>query len=367
MLDLRPIIAPEVDTIDNAVSCLVAALTAAANTATPTKVYTCRSKPGYTPEIKHLKQLTRRARRRAKRIGREADWEHFCKARHKLTRETAKLNRSMHRERIEEATTSIDRFWKLARWACTRDNPRPTFTPALRSPTGILINNPEEKAHAFRQTLFPEVNNANADYSNIRGGYPTPLATPRITIYKVRRAVHHTAPRKAPGPDGIPNLVLQRNLAHIKTWLEGIFNACIDTGYCPNHFRASKTVVLRKPGKDNYSNPKNYCLIALLSTIGKALEAIITSRISYLVECYGLLPEHHIGGRRGCFCKYALHLLLEQVHAAWRNRDIVATLLTLDISGAYDNVSYRRLLHNLRKRRVPEAIVQWISSFLIEK
>jgi hypothetical protein len=50
-------------------------------------------------------------------------------------------------------------------------------------------------------------------------------------------------------------------------------------------------VVIQKPDKDDYSNPKNYRPIALLSTIGKALEAIIVAQISFLVERYGLLPQ----------------------------------------------------------------------------
>lgn len=42
----------------------------------------------------------------------------------------------------------------------------------------------------------------------------------------------------------------------------------------------------------------------------------------------------------------------------------MASLLLLDVSGAYDNVSRERLLHNLRKRRVSEKIIGWIASFL---
>jgi hypothetical protein len=126
---------------------------------------------------------------------------------------------------------------------------------------------------------------------------------------------------------------------------------CLDQGYCPQHFRRSTTVVIRKPGKDDYSIPKNYRPIALLSTIGKALEAIIAARISYLVEKHALLPQNHIvGGRRGRSCEHALYLLLEKIHAAWRAGYPIATLLTLDLTGAYDNVSHQRLLHNMRKR-----------------
>lgn len=42
-------------------------------------------------------------------------------------------------------------------------------------------------------------------------------------------------------------------------------------------------------------------------------------------------------------------------------------MLLLDVSGAFDNVSHERLLHNLRIRRVDEKLVKWIASFLSER
>lgn len=45
----------------------------------------------------------------------------------------------------------------------------------------------------------------------------------------------------------------------------------------------------------------------------------------------------------------------------------MASLLLLDVSGAFNNVSHKRLLHNLRKRRVDERIVRWIASFLCDR
>jgi hypothetical protein len=58
-----------------------------------------------------------------------------------------------------------------------------------------------------------------------------------------------------------------------------------------------------------------------------------------------------------------MHLLLQRIHQAWAEGK-VASLLLLDVSGAYDNVSCERLLHNLRKRRINEKIVGWTASFL---
>jgi len=123
-------------------------------------------------------------------------------------------------------------------------------------------------------------------------------------------------------------------------------------------------VVLRKPGKPNYADPKAYRPIALSNTIGKALEAVIATRISYMVEVYSLLPQTHVGGRRGRSCEHAIHLLLEQVHASWRTGALASILLTLDVSGAFDNAAHERLIHNPRRRKVPANAINWIASFL---
>ena len=43
---------------------------------------------------------------------------------------------------------------------------------------------------------------------------------------------------------------------------------------------------------------------------------------------------------------------------------MVATLLTLDVSGAFYNAAHKRLIHNLQKRRALINAVNWIASFL---
>ena len=150
----------------------------------------------------------------------------------------------------------------------------------------------------------------------------------------------------------------------MQSQISHIFNACYRLGYCPEAFRSSTTVVLRKPGKPDYSNPKAWRPISLLETLGKVFESIMARRISFLAETYGLLPETHIGGRVGRLCDHTLHLLLEAVYEGWKRDKRIASLLCLDGSGAFDNVSHQRLAHCLRKRQIPEAIINWIMSFL---
>lgn len=186
---------------------------------------------------------------------------------------------------------------------------------------------------------------------------------------EVRAAVDRPAPDRAPGPDDIPNRVLQALAEHCAEFvplLTDLFRHCLALGYCPAHFRETRTIALRKPGKPDYSVPKAYRRIALLNTVGKALESAIASRLSYLAETHRLLPPNHFGGRRGYGTDAALHTVVEIIHSVWKQGKVVF-ILYLDISGAFDNVSYSRLMHNLRKRGIPMEIVNWIESFLLDR
>jgi ribonuclease HI len=151
--------------------------------------------------------------------------------------------------------------------------------------------------------------------------------------------------------------------------LTTIFNAALNLSHYPAHFKRSITVVLRKPGKEDYSQVKSYRPVALLNTIGKVFDTVMAQRISYIVETHQLLPAMHLGGRKGSSVEHAIHILIEKIHAGWSRSPLggVASLLCLDVSGAFDYVSHSRLLHNLRKRRIDPKIANCIESFLKDR
>ena len=122
-------------------------------------------------------------------------------------------------------------------------------------------------------------------------------------------------------------------------------------------------MVLRKPGKPDYTVTKAYRPIALENTLGKVLESVMADTISYLTETYELLPAHHYGGRPGRSAEDAMMILTENIHKAWKNKKIY-TAVFMDVAGAFNNVHHERLIHNLKKRRLPTNIAKWISSFL---
>jgi len=135
--------------------------------------------------------------------------------------------------------------------------------------------------------------------------------------------------------------------------------------FLPQPFRTANTVVLRKPGKPDYSQAKAYRPIALLDTLGKALEKAVAIRITGIAESFDLLPRHQMGARAGRDTLTALELLIEQTHTVWNSGPRwVASLLSLDMAGAFNNASHPRLLHILRSKGLPITLVTWVQSFL---
>lgn len=84
----------------------------------------------------------------------------------------------------------------------------------------------------------------------------------KITIYKIRSTILRSISKKSPGKDGISNFIFKPIIDILLPHLYRIFNVCLEIEFCSTHFCASVTIVLRKPGKSDYTTAKAYRPIA---------------------------------------------------------------------------------------------------------
>lgn len=96
-----------------------------------------------------------------------------------------------------------------------------------------------------------------------------------------------------------------------------LFQACAMLGYHPTEFKKVNTNILKKPRKEDYSDPKSSGPIALLSTLGKALESVVSKGLNACAEEHGLLPSEQIGARRGRSTETSLETIVEAIHTVW--------------------------------------------------
>ena len=313
------------------------------------------SKRWWNEDLTSHRQEANRLRNIYHRTKAEADKVIWREKANQYISKIAQAKRDKWREVINNADAKS--IWQVKKYVA--NVPVSTFVPTLDGQAASQ----SQKVELLQKSFFPHPPLARLDDIPL-AIYPQEVPfSSKITIKQIREAVRKLAPDKAPGPDEIPNRVLQTTLETTERHLQALMQASLNLAYFPKPFKHTTTVVLRKPSKPDYTKAKAYRLIALENTLGKVMESIITEIMSYLTETYQLLPVQHFGGRPGRSTEDAILILSESIHKVWKEK-MIYTAIDLDVAGAFNNVHHKRLAHNLKMRRIPHLIVLWIISFL---
>lgn len=154
-------------------------------------------------------------------------------------------------------------------------------------------------------------------------------------------------PKKAPGMDGIQNIVLKNLPRKAIVLLTNIFNACLRRGYFPKEWKIAKVLAFRKPGKDKLF-PQNYRPISLLCTTSKILEKIILNRIHKHEEVHQQLIDEQFGFRENRSTTQQLARLTDFISNSFNIKHTVA-IAFLDMEKAFDTVWRKGLIFKLHK------------------
>ena len=149
--------------------------------------------------------------------------------------------------------------------------------PAILSQDG-LTNNPPDMANAFHNQ-FKLANLPNVDI--VQPDNPPPLLQHTllpITKPEVTTTLKIISNASAPGPSGIGYKLLKWAFEASPDHFVSLFDTCLTIGHYPWH--KGTVVVLPKPGKLDYSQPKAYQPITLLKCCGKLLERSLPYRSS---------------------------------------------------------------------------------------
>jgi len=129
----------------------------------------------------------------------------------------------------------------------------------------------------------------------------------------------------------------------------------------PASWRDSVTIVLRKPGKANYTVSNVHWPVALLNTMVKVLSACVAENLTHVVETQNSLKKplrvqtwtYYYGFTTLCY-------VVKFVKDAWRRKEVVSALF-LDIKSTFPSIILDQLVHNMRNRGVPRHYTNWIA------
>jgi len=331
------------------------------------------TKRWWTPELTQLRKEFARASRLEFQARDSLEWEalrtKWNKIRNTYTAVLCKTKYDHWKDWLE----SIDEqdIWKAGKLAKNPLSDRGrTLIPMLHKKNAqgdvlMSYDTAEMKAAALTGIFFllRPMNLPSMPSDDEPNPRPLPFTTP--ALHQVIKRIEKSKPHKAPGNDGIPNIVLKEASGVLAPCLHTCLQAVLQLSYFPRAWREWTTVVLRKPGKPDYTIPKAYRPIALYNTMGKIVSGVITDVTMYLTVRHSLLPARHFGGLPGCTTLDSLLFLTHKIKDAWRSSKVV-TIIFLDIANAFPNAVTERLLHNMELLRYPTEIVNFFCALLSE-
>ena len=94
-----------------------------------------------------------------------------------------------------------------------------------------------------------------------------------VSTEEIQQAAFKLKEKKAPGPDGIPNMIIKELAKFYPEHLRDLFNSCFRFGVFPVVWKRQKLVLLPKGNKPP-EDPSSYRPICLIDTCGKLFESV---------------------------------------------------------------------------------------------
>lgn len=316
----------------------------------PNKVKRVRkTTPWITREILHMKRKLKRLKRRA------ADRGTIHAVQNTLNHAVASSKRQYFENTLPNfIRRAPEKFW---RFLSSKKKPIKQL-----SHNGMLLVNPTDIAEQFN-TYFQSVFSKSSD------PMPTTVVSSApdddfVSATGVVSLLLNLKTKASPGPDNLPNIFLRRYAEMLSQFLVMIFRASLSSGTIPQDWKIARLVPVFKKGDP--TAPGNYRPISITSSCCKLFEHIIANYITKFLEDRNLLSSFQHGFRKGFS---TVTQLTSVVHSFANILDKSGQVdaIFLDFSKAFDVVSHAHLVKKLQFTGLPAFIINWISSYLINR
>ncbi|GJE97290.1 hypothetical protein PsYK624_135060 [Phanerochaete sordida] len=223
------------------------------------------------------------------------------------------------------------RIWDVVPWTRPR---KQNANMALRGADGAPVTAPDELARLLQEQFTPAA--ASAVDESILEEFPAQDSIGRASFSRTQiiEALRDASNFSAPGPDQVSWFWLKqivdddnaitdedgnvtREAIPVLAVLSALFEACVRWGTFPQPFKESRTVVIPKPNKPDYTAPKAYRPIVLLNCIGKLMEKILARQMQAMAQAAGIMHPGQFGGTMQHSTTDAGICLVHNIKEAW--------------------------------------------------
>lgn len=183
-----------------------------------------------------------------------------------------------------------------------------------------------------------------------------------FNMRELEEAMKTLREKKSPGPDKITNDMLLHLGTRAKKKLLDLFNNSWETGNVPQCWREADVIPIHKKGKDRHS-VDGYRPISLTSCVGKLMERLINTRLSWHLEKNNLIAPEQAGFRHHRSTEDQVTYISQKIEDGFQAKHHTLAVW-IDMEKAFDKVWKDGLRLKLLRNRVTGRMFQWISQYL---
>ena len=305
-----------------------------------------------------------RLMRKAKRSGKEADWEEAKRARNSVGRDLEILRADYLKQKQEEYSNDPKKFWanlgtilpgKKQRqgniWL--RDNENNKEVPAEKVPEFI---------NSFFTNIGPLLARSHKEPWVYHGEVVPESLQDMLTDYEeVKKLCKEINPMKSSGFDKLSSRVCKDAFNVLIDKLVHIFNCSLRHNHFPMAWKSAKVVPLFKGGERE--DVSNYRPVSLLPLPGKLLERVVHDRIMDFLNERNFLTSNQGGFRKGYSTVSTIADLTDDLFKGI-NSGLTTLASFVDLRKAFDTVNQDILLRKLHKAGVRGNPLEWCRNYL---
>ncbi|KAI4476085.1 hypothetical protein M0804_013881 [Polistes exclamans] len=182
--------------------------------------------------------------------------------------------------------------------------------------------------------LFPQVERDSAQ--DVRGVQVDGAA---VTLEEMLAAAKKITSGKAPGPDGVPGIVIRAAAVHCGVGLAELFTKCFRTSNFPTAWKRARLVLIEKKQGAQPDLPGSYRPIWVCSH---------WRNMAFALDAQRLVP----------------FMMVKDIVRECVDSERVGILTSLDISNAFNSLPWETIFRALDRNSVPTYVTNMVRSYL---
>ena len=262
-------------------------------------------------------------------------------------------------------------LWRLTRRLKSKFNPVPSFSAQPQNNSekaNFLAANLANNSSGAPNTTQEQNNITDAVNKFLSRKYPIPppqLRKLALSPRDIKNIINKLPNNKAPGKDGLPNILIKNIPKKCLVQITHITNAIILLQHFPTQWKNAIVVPILKPSKDPL-NPNSYRPISLLNSLSKVVERALLRRLNTL-GLQDKIPAEQFGFRPGHSTTLLAAKIVQDAVDKF-NVGQTTFLAALDIERAFDSVWHNGLTYKLiYHHELPPYIITLIHSYIARR